>query len=101
MWLFLFFDLPQVSLEEKQQAAKFRNYLLNDGYMMMQWSVYARVCNGDERVEVHQERVKEHLPPEGNVRVLKVTDKQYGAMKLLLGNKKPNERKGAEQLMLF
>lgn len=43
MWLFVFFDLPVKTKPERRTATRFRNFLLKDGYMMIQFSVYARI----------------------------------------------------------
>ena len=45
MRILVFFDLPVVTKREKGTAAKFRQFLLKDGYHMVQWSVYSRICN--------------------------------------------------------
>lgn len=39
----------------------------------------------------HTERLKKHLPPKGSVRVLQITEKQYNAMKILVGEKTATE----------
>jgi len=86
VWLFVFFDLPAVTKPEKRTAAKFRQLLKDDGFLMLQWSVYVRVCRGEDGSEVHVRRVTSALPVSGSVRALLVTDRQYGRMKLLLGS---------------
>ena len=50
MRIVVFFDLPVVTAKEKKAAAKFRKFLIKDGYNMMQWSVYSRICNGTDSV---------------------------------------------------
>lgn len=101
MWIMVFFDLPVVTKIQKKVAAQFRKSLIQDGYLMLQWSVYARLCRGDERVEKHIARLKLATPPQGHVRVLKVTDLQYGRMQLLVGKRTENETKRSQQLVLF
>lgn len=101
MWLFVFFDLPVSSKPERQTATRFRNFLLKDGYMMIQFSVYARICNGQDRVEKHLLRLGAKIPEKGSVRALQITDKQYERMKILVGTKKNNEKTKSEQLVLF
>ena len=39
MRLLVMFDLPVTEKEERKAAARFRNFLLKDGYYMMQFSV--------------------------------------------------------------
>ena len=85
VWMFVFFDLPVGTKTERRGATRFRNFLKDDGFMMLQWSVYARVCRGDDAADKHVARVTKNLPPRGSVRALQVTDRQYARMKLLLG----------------
>ncbi|MBN2781744.1 MAG: CRISPR-associated endonuclease Cas2, partial [Campylobacterales bacterium] len=77
MWIFVFFDLPTNTKKDRKKYHDFRDFLLKDGFIMMQYSVYARICKGDDSVDTHKKRVKEHLPPKGNVRMLSITDLQY------------------------
>lgn len=101
MWLMVFFDLPVGTKAERKHATRFRNFLKDDGYLMLQWSVYARICRAEDGVEKHLTRVRKSLPPKGNVRTLQVTDKQYGRMKLLVGESTKSERAAAQQLVLL
>jgi CRISPR-associated protein Cas2 len=101
LWLFVFFDLPVGTKQERRVATRFRNFLKDDGYMMLQFSVYARVCRGEEAVDKHVQRVIKQLPKKGSVRALQVTDKQYARMKLLLGEAGKNERVAPQQMVLL
>ena len=101
LWLFVFFDLPVGRKGERREATRFRNFLKDDGYMMLQWSVYARVCRGEEAADKHVQRVTKNLPKKGSVRVLQVTDKQYGRMRLLLGESTKNEKVAPQQMVLL
>ncbi|MEN2467349.1 CRISPR-associated endonuclease Cas2 [Ornithinibacillus sp. JPR2-1] len=102
MRILLFFDLPTKTKKHKRDYLRFRNFLLNEGFDMMQLSVYCRLVNGHESMERQLEKVKRNLPPEGSIRVLPVTEKQYERMRLLLGEKTANEEKVTiNQLTLF
>ena len=101
MWLFVFFDLPVGTKQERKIATKFRKLLLDDGYMMMQWSVYARICRGQEAVNKHMGRLTKGLPSKGSIRALQVTDRQYERMKTLVGTSSKQEEKAGEQLVLL
>ena len=99
MRMLVFFDLPVTTAAERKAATKFRNFLLKDGYYMVQFSVYSRVCNGTEAVEKHSKRLKASLPKCGSVRLLTITEKQYQNMLILLGEMSVNEKPfQAEQL---
>lgn len=99
--LIVFFDLPVKSKEERRAAAQFRNFLLSDGYDMLQLSVYVRICRGQDMADKHTRRLIGHLPPSGCVRMLQVTEKQYGRMKILVGKPSPQEKIATAQLLLF
>ena len=91
MRILVFFDLPVKTGAQRRGASRFRNYLLSDGYYMVQYSVYARICNGMDAVNKHKARLKQHLPDNGAVRMLVVTEKQYDSIEILLGKLGPME----------
>ena len=101
MWLMVFFDLPTMTKPQRRRANRFREFLKKDGFMMLQLSVYARVCRGQDAVDKHIRRVRSSLPKEGSVRTLRVTDKQYGRMELMLGNARKTESVGTSQMVLL
>jgi CRISPR-associated protein Cas2 len=101
MWLFCFFDLPVGSKAQRRAATSFRKHLKSDGFIMLQWSVYARLCRGDEGSDKHVERLRSAMPSEGSIRCLRVTDKQYARMRIMLGTANKTEQKGADQLVLL
>lgn len=86
MRILVFFDLPVGTKEERKAATRFRKFLLKDGYHMVQWSVYVRVCNGSDAVYKHEIRLRENLPDRGSIRMLSITEKQYESMRVLLGD---------------
>ena len=101
MWVIVLFDLPTDTQQARKQYARFRKNLLLDGFSMMQYSVYMRHSASEENAQVHVKRVREHLPPNGEVRILKITDKQFGKIQVYYGQKRqPTERPPA-QLSLF
>jgi len=85
MRLLVFFDLPVTTPEDKRAYVKFRKFLLNDGYDMLQWSVYGRISGGTDAVEKHVRRLKNNLPPAGSVRCLPVSEKQFTRMMFMVG----------------
>lgn len=102
MRMIVFFDLPVQTKTERRHATAFRNFLLKDGYHMLQFSVYARVCNGNDAVKKHESRLRASLPPNGSIRLLVVTEKQYQSIQILLGNYQPEEAPFVcEQLSFF
>lgn len=102
MRLLVFFDLPVVTRAERRAYTIFRRFLLNDGYDMIQFSVYGRIVNGNDAEQKHMKRLVDNLPPEGSVRCLTVTEKQFASMKLLVGLPLFQEKAvKAQQMLLF
>lgn len=102
MRLMVFFDLPTVTKADKRAYTVFRRFLLQDGYDMLQWSVYARIVNGMDDVAKHQQRLAAHLPKKGSVRCMKVSEKQYAAMEILVGTQTVQEENvSMRQLVLL
>ena len=92
MRILVFFDLPVKTKPQRRKATQFRNFLIKDGYYMVQFSVYARVCNGNDMVELHKKRLKSNVPDDGSIRVLVITEKQYENVEILLGRKSKYEK---------
>jgi CRISPR-associated protein Cas2 len=101
MWVFVFFDLPTDSIKHRRNYARFRKHIKADGFTMLQFSIYVRHCNSYENAEVHIKRVKGLLPPEGDVIVLTLTDKQFGMMQFFEGKKKALAPDTPQQLEMF
>jgi len=102
MRVFVFFDLPTNTPIQRKDANKFRKMLIKEGFSMLQFSVYVRVCKGQEIVNKYITKLEDNLPKEGNIRLLQVTDKQYERMKILIGEETSEEKYvGMKQLLLF
>ncbi|MCL2400145.1 MAG: CRISPR-associated endonuclease Cas2 [Defluviitaleaceae bacterium] len=102
MRLIVFFDLPVTTASQRKAATKFRNFLLNDGYHMIQFSIYARVCNGTDAVAKHRKRLYSSIPNNGSIRLLVITEKQYQGIEILVGKLKSEEKTfETEQLTLY
>lgn len=97
----IFFDLPTKTKEEKRAASQFRTFLKKDGYYMMQWSVYSRICDGTDAVEMHKRRLKNNLPPYGSIRTLTLTEKQFESIDVLLGIRKSSEITSKDLTSIF
>ena len=95
------FDLPVTTEKEKKIASKFRKYLLDDGYTMMQYSVYSRICKHNDDLNKHINRLKINSPKTGNIRLLQVTENQYNNMIMFCGTKSLEEDISIENLLVF
>jgi len=95
------FDLPTATEKARKDYTHFRKHLLKDGFTMLQYSVYVRHCAREENADVHYQRVKGFLPPDGEVRLFKITDKQYEKMETYWGKKRKPTPPAPKQLELF
>jgi len=101
VWLFAMFDLPTYSKARRREYVRFRNRLLEQGFSMLQYSVYARHCASEESAAGIKADVRTMLPPEGEVRLLAVTDRQFGRMEVFFGKKRSPTEEPPRQIMLF
>lgn len=93
MRVFVLFDLPTNSKAERRAATQFRKFLLTDGFDMLQYSVYSRLCPNRDSAEKHMLRAKRNAPNSGSVRVLYLTEHQFASMHVLVGEKTVQEKK--------
>lgn len=101
VWLVVMFDLPVDTKKAIKEANDFRIRIKKDGFMMMQLSVYSRHCPSRENADVHEKRIKKILPPDGEVRVMRITDKQFGKMKIFQGKRRKPTEHAPKQLQMF
>lgn len=87
MRVVLFFDLPTDDSATLREYRKFRKFLLRNGFMMLQKSVYVKMMLNYTAATYLVEKVKLNLPANGLVQVLAVTEKQFQKMQTLLGEK--------------
>jgi CRISPR-associated protein Cas2 len=96
----LMFDLPVGSKAERKSATNFRNWLLDQGWEMSQFSVYLRWAVGKEQVDAAIRATERKVPVSGKVHILTVTDRQFTSM-AILRNSGAKKRPSANQLELF
>lgn len=101
MWIMALFDLPVLTKAERKQATDFRNMLLDEGFMMMQFSCYIRHANSKEQADALSTRIGARIPVGGKVDILLFTDKQYGMIKTYRGSTLIERTKKPDQLQLF
>lgn len=91
------FDLPVLSKDQRREYAQFRKKLQAKGFTMLQYSVYAKHL----AAEPLKSHVKAALPPQGQVRVMAVTDHQFGKMEVYFGRKRRPVEDPPLQISLF
>lgn len=99
--MFVMFDLPVVESEERLDYTRFRKRLLGEGFTMLQYSIYARYYPSEEASAAERQRVRAMLPKKGQVRLLSVTDRQFGKMEVLVERKRERVEKKPDQMVLL
>ena len=101
MWIMVLFDLPTDTKKDRKAASKFRKTLLDNGFVMFQFSIYMRFCQSAENADVHTQRVRNILPEKGKVGIIGITDKQFGRMEIFYGTSPTKHEDPPQQLELF
>jgi CRISPR-associated protein Cas2 len=101
MWMFAIFDLPVLTKTDRKHYTRFRQLLLAEGFLRLQFSVYARCCQTRENTATILRRVGHNLPPRGEVRFLAVTDKQFADMTIYNGRTHGTPEEKPKQMLLF
>lgn len=101
LWIMALFDLPVLTKAERKRANKFRLFLLDEGFSMMQLSCYIRFTAGKEQAEALTKRIGRAVPDPGTVEVIWFTDKQYEGIQSFRGRASPARPGKPGQLTLF
>lgn len=101
MRIILFFDLPVVSDAQRRAYTKFVKSLKKQGFYRIQYSVYVKLNMDDRAAQSSIRQVREILPPDGVVSVLKVTEKQFSSMEYLLGSLETDVLNDSERVVLL
>ena len=81
----VFFDLPNIYLRDKKNYLKFRKYLLSEGFIMMQESVYSKIVLNIQQADLLLERLRKNSPKKGIIQVLTITERQYSQIEYIIG----------------
>lgn len=87
MRLIVFFDLPIETAAQRKAYRVFRKFLLKDGYLQLQKSVYVKLVVNDGMAGAAIARLRKNRPSSGLVQVLKVTESEYSTMQYITGNR--------------
>ncbi len=98
MWLLCMFDLPVQTKRQMRLATQFRNHLLDNGFCMKQFSVYIKPCRNLAAAKIVAQRIKYGIPPEGQISIFYITDRQYTMAENFIGpNLVGNEQQDLEK----
>ncbi len=95
------FDLPVADWRSRKEYTSFRKTLLRQGFGMLQYSVYARYCPNEDSAATYRRRIRRALPPQGQVRLLSVTDRQFAKMEIHCSRTRVRSEQPPPQMLLF
>lgn len=101
MRVLVFFDLPVITEENRRAYRKFRKFLLKNGFLMLQESVYCKLALNSTAVRTIADNVHKNKPEEGLIQLLSVTEKQYAKMDIIIGNIKNEVLDSDERLVIL
>lgn len=87
MRMLLMFDMPTETVDERKAYRKFRKFLINEGFIMHQFSVYSKLLLNNSASNAMLDRLKANNPKKGNITLLTVTEKQFSRMIYLNGQR--------------
>lgn len=101
MRMILFFDLPTETAKERKIYSKFRKFLISEGFIMMQKSVYTKLALNMSVVNSEREKIDKNKPPHGLVQLLTVTEKQFSEIQYIVGESTSNTLSDTERLTVL
>jgi CRISPR-associated protein Cas2 len=101
MWVMALFDLPVLTSDERKRATKFREFLLDQGFCMMQFSCYIKYTAGKEQADGLAVKIGAEVPSGGKVDILFFTDRQYESIKSFRSGGQRDRPEKPDQLQMF
>jgi len=89
MRILVMLDPPNVR-GTKMAYTALRNFLYADGYLRIGAELFMRIVTNRKGADKHIRRLQEYDPGSGTVRILRLTEKQFGKVQYLTGC--PNEQ---------
>lgn len=101
MRVLVFFDLPTLTANDRKEYARFRKFLIKEGFLMEQESVYSKLVVNGSAADALSANVKRNSPMKGIVQLMKVTENQYSKMEYLAGKRASEVYDGDERLIFL
>jgi len=101
MRILVMFDLPVNTVEDRKEYRKFRKYLIKNGFMMMQESVYCKIAVNPTMGDAISAGIRKNKPKSGLVQLLKITEKQYAKIEYVVGKKQSEVIDSDERLVIL
>lgn len=101
MRVIVMFDLPVLTSDERRDYTKFRKYLIKNGFLMMQESIYCKLAQNQTAADLIVDNLKKNKPLQGIVQVMKITEKQYSRIECIVGSTSKEVIDSDERLIIL
>lgn len=101
MRVIVFFDLPVETAVDRRNYSKFRKFLINEGFIMMQESVYTKLTLNNSVTESVRQKLLKNKPPKGIVEMLVITEKQFASIEIVVGSENKNQIDSTDRLLIL
>lgn len=85
MRVMVFFDLPTTTDEDLAEYRRFRKFLLKNGFIMMQESVYSKIVLNNTAATALHSRIEKNKTKKGLIQMMTITEKQYERIEVIVG----------------
>lgn len=97
----VFFDLPNVYYNDRKNYQRFHKFLINEGFIMLQESVYSKLSLNLQQSELIINRIRKNSPNKGIIQVLNITEKQYASIEYVIGESKNKVIDNEDRLVIL
>lgn len=101
MRILVFFDLPTETSKDRKIYSKFRKFLIKEGFIMMQESVYSKLTLNNSVTNAIRDRIEKNKPPKGIVQMLIITENNLHQWNTLYGEKNYDNLDNTERLIIL
>lgn len=101
MRILIFFDLPTITAADRRAYAGFRKYLIKNGFIMLQESVYSKLALNSTVCDAVVQSVRKNAPNDGLVQILTLTEKQFSRMEMITGEYKSEVLQSDRRLIIL
>ena len=95
------FDLPVTTPIGRRQYTQFRKFLIKDGFVMLQESIYCKLAQNQLAANALIDHVKRNSPSQGLVQILTITEKQYSNIVMVIGKQNNDVVTSSERLIVL
>lgn len=97
----VFFDLPNVYARDKRNYLLFRKFLINEGFLMLQESVYSKIVLNSVQANLLFDKIKKNAPKKGIIQLMVITERQYSQIKYIIGEQDTKIINSEERLIVL